>query len=163
VASTGVHGANRLASNSLLECVVFGKRAAASMIDQAAVARKNLTESEFILRVPADAQTARQQIRETAWQHAGIVRELASMKAGLDILEHMEKSWIAAETPTTEQIETANLRLISELILRSACIRAESRGAHFRTDYPDRNDAQFRCHSVLSLHQAVRMDFAKSV
>jgi len=161
VASTGVHGANRLASNSLLECVVFGKRAAATMIDDLRIARRLLpavVEGEFPVRVPSDAQAARQRIRETAWLHAGIVREGTSLQSGLHLLSEMKKAWVTSPFPSIDQMETANLWTIAGLILQSALNRRESRGAHFRTDYPNRNDAEFAFHSLLGLHKPVLID-----
>lgn len=147
VASTGVHGANRLASNSLLECVVFGKRAALAMIAELRSTGPAPPIREFQVRVPADAASARRSIQETAWHHAGIVRDGANMKAGLQLLSEMEKDWVPTATPSTDQMETASLRTIAQLILQCAAIRLESRGAHYRTDYLARNDAEYGFHS----------------
>lgn len=159
VASTGVHGANRLASNSLLECVVFGKRAAASMAEfvmgEPGTLRTVLPESDFGAYVPHDAPAARRQIHETAWQHAGIVRDGEGLKTGLRILAQMEADWATVQSPSIDEMETANLRLIAELILHSALNRHESRGAHFRVDYPLRNDANFQFHSWVGIDKPV--------
>jgi len=151
VASTGVHGANRLASNSLLECVVYGRRAAASMIESLSKGRPVFRETEFALRVPASARTARGQIHEAAWQYAGIVRHGEGLKQGLQIISEMEQQWQVAAHPSIDQMETANLRAIAELILSAALLRLESRGAHFRTDFPARDDEKFRFHSWVDL------------
>jgi L-aspartate oxidase len=159
VASTGVHGANRLASNSLLECVVFGKRAAGSMIQELGTQRRpELRAGEFSVRVPSDASSARQQVRDTAWGMAGIVRDGTAMKTAAGILGDMEKSWEVSQLPSIDQMETANLRTIAELILQTALNRLESRGAHFRTDYPARNDVDFRFHSLAGLNRPVLID-----
>jgi L-aspartate oxidase len=157
VASSGVHGANRLASNSLLECVVFGKRAAGSMIECRTASHPALSESEFRLRVPSDTQTARQQIRETAWQYAGIVRNAEGMKKGLQIISEMEAQWEFSSVPSISQMETANLRAIADLILQCALLRLESRGAHFRTDFPDRNDEKYQFHSIVDQIRPARI------
>jgi L-aspartate oxidase len=157
VASSGVHGANRLASNSLLECVVFGKKAARSMIESMKAVRLALPETEFTLRVPSDAQSARQKIRETAWQYSGIVRNAEGMKKGLQIISEMELQWQVSPVPSIVQMETANLRTIAELILQCALLRLESRGAHFRTDFPARNDEKFRFHSSVDLIRPARI------
>ena len=157
VASSGVHGANRLASNSLLECVVFGKRAAGSMLDALKDSCPALPESEFGLRVPSDAPSARKRIHETAWRYAGIVRDGDGMNKGLQIITEMEKDWQFSPIPTIDQMETSNLRTIAELILRSALIRLESRGAHFRTDYPVRNDEKYQFHSCVDLLRPARI------
>ncbi|HET9130400.1 MAG TPA: L-aspartate oxidase [Terriglobia bacterium] len=157
VASSGVHGANRLASNSLLECVVFGKRAASSMIECLSVSRPVFSETEFKLRVPSDVQAAQQEIRETAWQFAGIVRNEAGLKKGLKTISSMEAGWEDSSFPSIDQMETSNLRAIAELILRCALIRLESRGAHFRTDFPARNDDKYQFHSVVDLFRPARI------
>jgi len=157
VASSGVHGANRLASNSLLECVVFGKRAAGSMIECMDSSYPAFSETEFTLRVPSDVPAARQKIRETAWQSAGIVRSADGMKKGLQIISEMETQWQLTSVPSIEQMETANLRAIAELILKCALLRHESRGAHFRSDFPARNDDKYRFHSVVDLIRPARI------
>lgn len=157
VASSGVHGANRLASNSLLECVVFGKRAAGSMIECLGASYPAFSETEFKLRVPSDAKSAQQEIRETAWQCAGIVRNAEGMKKGLRIISEMEAQWQVSSVPSIEQMETANLRAIAELILQCALLRLESRGAHFRTDFPARNDEKYQFHSVVDLIRPTRI------
>ena len=157
VASSGVHGANRLASNSLLECVVFGKRAAGSMIESIRTVSPERAEAEFSLRVPSDAQAARQKIHETAWQYAGIVRDGDGLRRGLQIISEMSKNWQASSLPSIDQMETSNLRAIAELILQSALIRLESRGAHFRTDFPARNDEKFQFHSCVDLIRPARI------
>jgi L-aspartate oxidase len=157
VASSGVHGANRLASNSLLECVVFGKRAAGSMIECLGALYPAFSETEFKLRVPSDAKSAQQEIRETAWQCAGIVRNAEGMKKGLRIISEMEAQWQVSSVPSIEQMETANLRAIAELILQCALLRLESRGAHFRTDFPARNDEKYQFHSVVDLIRPTRI------
>jgi L-aspartate oxidase len=158
VASTAVHGANRLASNSLLECVVFGRRAANSMIENFSTVRPSLPENDFRLRVPSDAQSARRRIREVSWQFAGIVRDGEGLKQGLQILSELEKGWRTSEFPSMDQIEAANMWTIAKLILQSALKRRESRGAHFRTDYLARNDAKFQFHSCVDLIRPARID-----
>jgi len=155
VASTGVHGANRLASNSLLECVVFGKRAAASML-AASRAKVSISEiPDFSIRVPVDASKDRMRIRETSWQYAGIVRDEIGLKRGLQTLENLYQGWQESSNPTIEQMEAASLNVIASLVLQSALCREESRGAHFRTDFPMRRDAEFGFHSWTTLRRPV--------
>jgi aspartate oxidase len=116
-----------------------------------------LHEAEFKLRVPSDAKTSQQKIRETAWQYAGIVRNAEGMKKGLQIISEMEAKWQDSSDPSIEQMETANLRAIAELILQCALIRLESRGAHFRTDFPARNDDKYQFHSIVDLIRPARI------
>ena len=146
-ASTGVHGANRLASNSLLECVVFGRRAAAAMQEiQVSNSTKYQSTGSASVRVPLHSESARSEIRDAAWLGAGIIRSESALKDGLSVLELMEKQWEPHSAPSLEQMETSNLLVVARVILQSALLRLESRGAHYRSDYPERNDA-FRCHS----------------
>jgi L-aspartate oxidase len=157
VSSTGVHGANRLASNSLLECVVYGRRAATSMIELLSRNRPVCQEFDFALLVPVDAQDARNLIQQAAWRHAGIVRDGDGLKEGLRIFSEMEKEWQPSSVQTIDQMETANLRTIAELILSCALLRLESRGAHFRTDFPTRNDERFRFHSWVDQFRPIQI------
>jgi L-aspartate oxidase len=153
VASTGVHGANRLASNSLLECVVFGKRAATAMIGADRAPLQTGLVPGFSVRVPSDAQAARMKIRDTSWQHAGIVRDGAGLRTGMQILADMDGEWVNTANPSIEQMEAASLKAIAGLVLESAICRMESRGAHFRTDFPARWDTEFGFHSWIGLHK----------
>jgi aspartate oxidase len=127
------------------------------MIESMKAVRLALPETEFTLRVPSDAQSARQKIRETAWQYSGIVRNAEGMKKGLQIISEMELQWQVSPVPSIVQMETANLRTIAELILQCALLRLESRGAHFRTDFPARNDEKFRFHSSVDLIRPARI------
>jgi L-aspartate oxidase len=145
-ASTGVHGANRLASNSLLECVVFGRRAAVAMMSAPGMKASSFQES-VPLRVPRHSESARADIRDAAWLGAGIIRNQAALQGGLSVLEAMESNWELHRSPSLEQMETSNLLLVARMILESALRRLESRGAHYRSDYPERNDEVFRRHS----------------
>jgi L-aspartate oxidase len=147
-ASTGVHGANRLASNSLLECAVFGKRAAAAMREKSLDRSMSSHFPEpVVVRVPRHSESARSVIRDAAWLGAGIIRSEPALQEGLDVLESMESDWEPIHAPSLEQIETANLLIVARMILKGALQRLESRGAHYRSDYPDRLDDRFRHHS----------------
>jgi L-aspartate oxidase len=149
-ASTGVHGANRLASNSLLECVVFGRRAAEAMASRAG-RRPQLSPYIPSVRVPPDPASARVAIQQAAWRGAGIVRNENEMRDGVRALHTLEVEWSVEAAPSAEQMQVANLLAVSRLILQGAVERCESRGAHYRADYPDRNDVQFAQHSWQSL------------
>ncbi|HZI50538.1 MAG TPA: FAD-binding protein, partial [Terriglobia bacterium] len=145
--STGVHGANRLASNSLLECVVFGKRAATAMKQVADLKIDVSLSKPARVRVPRHSESARWNIRDAAWLGAGIIRSESALSEGLAVLESMEAEWEPAQSPSLEQMETSNLLLVARVILECARKRLESRGAHYRSDYPERNDSVFRHHS----------------
>ena len=150
-ASTGVHGANRLASNSLLECVVFGRRAAAAMKQISDVPANATFSDRAIFRVPRHSESARSIIRDASWLGAGIIRSESALNEGLTVLEAMESDWELEPLPSLEQLETSNLLIVARVILECARKRLESRGAHYRSDYAERNDALFRHHSWTTL------------
>ena len=149
VACTGVHGANRLASNSLLEGLVFGALAAETMIAEAATDETGVTAvpEAAAARVTSEAATERwiAELRELMWKYAGLLRDaggLSLAKRGLDAL--------ASTTPQglfRRAVEARNLHVVAELIVISALAREESRGAHYRNDFPLRNAVAL--HSVL--------------
>jgi L-aspartate oxidase len=134
VASTGVHGANRLASNSLLEGVVFGARAGRAMRESAAVI-------EIVpVREPAGGSAgSAERTQRVAWEKCGIVRDGKGLREACEWLAR----WPAAEGP-----EERNMRQVALLIARCALAREESRGAHFRTDHSEKR-AEFAKHSVV--------------
>jgi L-aspartate oxidase len=144
-----------LASNSLLECVVFGRRAAAAMANEFRAIPAMFAEVESSVVLPHDAASARSVIQETAWKHAGIERDATGLEAGVRTLEELEAGWQPEPEPSIAQLETANLLCVARLIFESALARLESRGAHYRTDYPERNDAEFGFHSWLRRGQKV--------
>jgi len=143
VACTGVHGANRLASNSLLEGVVFGARAGRAM-------------REWTGRIPSagarppepvfpDADGA--QLRRLAWEKCGILRTGEELEEVCRLLK--ARSWSHA-TPDRVLHELRSRHIVIELIARCALARRESRGAHYRVDCPEKQ-AEFQKHSVLSI------------
>jgi L-aspartate oxidase len=140
-ACTGVHGANRLASNSLLEGVVYGARAGRQM-REVEVGPPSFSALPPARR-PAIEETA---LRTLAWQHCGIARTGEGLAAALHQLERD-----ACDQPcaSVADYELRNMHAVAGLIARSALARRESRGGHYRLDYP-RKDEAFRKHSVLS-------------
>ncbi|ACO31426.1 MULTISPECIES: L-aspartate oxidase [Acidobacterium] len=140
VACTGVHGANRLASNSLLEGLVFGARAARAMRDEAA-----LRAGEG--RVPQGGVMpgiSRADLQQTMWQKAGLLRDAAGLREAQALLEQGGEARAEA---SREALELRNLWEVARLIVAPALAREESRGAHFRNDFPERRDAEFQKHS----------------
>ena len=137
VASTGVHGANRLASNSLLEGLVFGKRAGRAM-RECDRAPGLPGRPERVVPPPQPADLSYLKIQRIAWQQCGIVRSAEGLA---DACEHLAQ--LKPQSP-----EGRTLREVAGLIARCALARRESRGAHFRTDYPQKS-AAFEKHSVV--------------
>lgn len=149
-AATGVHGANRLASNSLLEGLVFGARAGSAMSDELG---KHARLSGHNPRAaysngPVDALLEQTIIgmQDLMWQDVGIVRSGAGLKRAIQSLEQIGGR--LAHPHTRRGHEARNIQLNSLLIARSALAREESRGAHYRTDFPAHDDARFLKHSV---------------
>jgi L-aspartate oxidase len=153
-ACTGVHGANRLASNSLLEGLVFGARAAEAMREESPIPESALSaRGPHALTSPNRAGGLLQQLQQVMWQKAGLLRELSGLREAQAILKRICAEFpYAADRPS---IELQNLYTVAELIVRSGLGREESRGAHFRNDYPNRDDAHFQKHSVITKNQGL--------
>jgi L-aspartate oxidase len=163
VACTGIHGANRLASNSLLEAVVFSHRAARAVLERLARpggrpgAPLPLPVAEIGTPAPGLAPSPevaqlRAELRALMWTNVGIVRsdgllEEAEHQVGLR-RSALEAQW--RTTPCTpEGIELRNLLLTAELIVRCARLRGESRGLHFNLDHPWRDSEAFLRDTIL--------------
>jgi L-aspartate oxidase len=132
VSRTGVHGANRLASNSLLEGLVFAERVARDMIDSkklTAVPRKKVWDVP-VLRDRGAALVAADTIRQVMWDYCGIDRSAKGLRLGLDKLTEIESRLPEGAT------EEANMVQTSLLIADAALLRKESRGGHYRSDFP---------------------------
>jgi L-aspartate oxidase len=142
VACTGVHGANRLASNSLLEAIVFGERAGRAMRETSAMNRASLQSPE-----PVFPKASESEIRALAWEHLGIIRDGPGLAAGLARLQSYEMA--PNRQARLPQFDLRSIHAVAELIARSALQREESRGAHYRTDFPGKH-ANFEKPTILS-------------
>ena len=146
VACTGVHGANRLASNSLLEGLVFGARAAAAMREETtSPAGETGATRRFAASPTADETAVLKESRQKMWQNAGLLRDAAGLSAMQQELERLRREPAAGRA----SLELENLHAVAELIVMSALAREESRGAHYRNDFPGRDDARFARHSIV--------------
>jgi L-aspartate oxidase len=128
-AATGVHGANRLASNSLLECLVFGRRAAL-----AALAGPSVLDMTGDSPRSWPEKPVSREVRHALWEHAGVIRSAE----GLERLRHVDG-------------------VLPRLVAESALARRESRGCHFRSDFPT-EDAAFAAHVVLTRGEEPRLE-----
>jgi L-aspartate oxidase len=165
-ACTGVHGANRLASNSLLEGLVFGARAGRAMREEAnsnsartqsANDQRPMTNDSRNDRRPkaADSSDDRRpkaedlitSIRDLMWNNVGVVRSGHSLQEAIAELGNLQAE--LSSVCDRRSCEARNLHTIALLIARCALARLESRGAHYRTDFPNHDDNHFKKHSVV--------------
>jgi L-aspartate oxidase len=142
VASTGLHGANRLASNSLLECVVSAYNTAKYLKSDSN--QKTITEFENsnnsdIKEINIDKSAVcgyKTKLKDIMWQNVGIFRDEKSLNQALTEIERMEYEFDNEGYCTCiEGYELRNMFITSKLVIKSALCRKESRGAHYRTDY----------------------------
>ncbi|HTT44850.1 MAG TPA: L-aspartate oxidase [Thermoplasmata archaeon] len=141
VASTGVHGANRLASNSLLEGLVFGERVARQLVHPVAA---SIPLPGRMVRLDwaagagkGDLARSFEQVRDLLWENVGILRNGTNLRAALEELSALGRS-VEPNDATSVPGPVANAVLTASLIARAALTRTESRGAHYRSDFPAR-------------------------
>ncbi|MGW3660549.1 L-aspartate oxidase [Streptomyces sp. NPDC005151] len=163
VACTGVHGANRLASNSLLEGLVFAERIAADIVAKgprtAQAPASEMPAAGLPAPSPLLAPEVRPQIQRIMTQGAGVLRSAASLATAADELEALHRSAaVVAEAaepkvavPGVEAWEATNLLLVSRVLVAAAREREETRGCHWREDRPERDDETWRRHLVVRL------------
>jgi L-aspartate oxidase len=160
VACTGVHGANRLASNSLLEGLVFGALAAETMIAEAPVAEAGLlvVPESVVGGVTSEAATERwiAELRELMWKDAGLLRDKTGLERAQWWLDDLNRAM--PRGLFRRAVEARNLHAVASVIVASALGREESRGAHFRNDFPMK-DAEAK-HSVIG--RGRRLSFVAS-
>lgn len=144
--SSGVHGANRLASNSLLEALVFGARTAEDMAHDAVTTQPTAKAPRGLpaaRSAPPAAAELRKDLRRLMWDRAGLVRNAAGLREVLEAAGPWERM-AEAMAPSREVGELRNLLCVGQLVATSALARRESRGAHFRSDHPLTDPAQAR-------------------
>ncbi len=160
VACTGVHGANRLASNSLLEGLVFGARAAMAMQEAPAAAtmakgRRTADHQPPVAepRSPANHRPlTASEVRDLMWKSVGLFRTREGMEGAVAKLEasyaaHRD-ALVTARADDADAWKQFNLVTVARLIARAALRRHESRGAHYRDDFPERDDINWNAHLV---------------
>jgi len=185
-ACVSVHGANRLGSNSLLECVVFGKRAGEKMgeyvqdrdfpkvYDSAYAAHGELLLEQTLNQQGQSRIAAiRRQLQDVMTEHCGIYRDQQTLERGIALLAQVQQRYerdlcvgdrsLVFNMELIAALELRSLITVGKIIMHSALWRRESRGAHYRSDYPTRNDLEFLQHSlsylagdqVITTHRAV--------
>ena len=151
VACTGVHGANRLASNSLLEGLVFGARAgeaAAEDSRQKTGGTGRVSGSESAIQNPQSAisTAVRKRVKRVMWERVGILRDATSLRRAIAEFEQISKA--------TLSVSSRNFVTLASLVAMAALWREESRGGHFRTDFPKQSE-EFRVHSIQRLEREI--------
>jgi succinate dehydrogenase / fumarate reductase, flavoprotein subunit len=165
-----VHGANRLGSNSLLECVVYGRRTGAAIatyiqdrklpeIDEQRYLQETKAQIQALLDQPGEYRLGqiRQQFQDCMTDYCGVFRTADLMQQGLTKLRQLQQLYLQTRlddkgklwnTELMEAFELRNLMIVGEIIITGALRRQESRGAHFREDFPERNDDSFLKHTL---------------
>ncbi|MHC4061477.1 MAG: FAD-binding protein, partial [Planctomycetota bacterium] len=152
VAATGLHGANRLGSNSLLEGLAFGQTAGevASRCERTAVSdirhpliRYQIPHSD---RTRLDTADVRNSLRALMWRNVGITRKARPLKEAQEIIRFWQRYVMDKVFDSPEGWEGQNMLTVSLLMAEAALMRRESRGVHFRSDFPDSDDGRFKKH-----------------
>ncbi|HUI82736.1 MAG TPA: L-aspartate oxidase [Candidatus Binatia bacterium] len=153
VACTGVHGANRLASNSLLEGLVYGARAAHRMREEPRPGNPRPAAATASIPLAGNGQAADiekfiRKVQALMWQQVGVVRDGKPLQQVVQQLREMQSQLTSSADRRAH--EAANILQAGLLIARSALAREESRGAHYRLDHPLKSDVKYRRHSIVS-------------
>ena len=153
-ASTGVHGANRLASNSLLEGLVFGNRIVQKIKESTSLfSDKVLEELNFSYDFPRkkikelNFEELTKELEMIMWDKVGIIRNSDDLKKAQQKINEL-KFILQLELKNIKEFELANLIILADLTTNSALKREESRGAHYRKDFPDRDDINWGKHII---------------
>jgi L-aspartate oxidase len=153
VTSSGLHGANRLASNSLLEGLVYGARAGQAVSEELLA-----SPEEGAFRVPPlanakandangslDLGDIRNSLRSLMWRHVGVERSGAALAEALDTVEGWCRYVLPRQFADPQGWQLQNMLEVARLMIRAAITRCETRGVHVRGDFPERREA-WRCH-----------------
>jgi L-aspartate oxidase len=153
VSSTGLHGANRLGSNSLLEGLVFGRLAGQTPI----AARPGNSKQPLIkYQIPhsklayLDMADLRYSLRAVMWRNVGLTRKAHDLKVAIEQIRFWQRYVMDKQFDTPQGWELQNMLTVCLLIAQSALARKESRGVHYRRDYPDTDNEHFKIHTGIS-------------
>lgn len=154
VSCTGVHGANRLASNSLLEGLVFGARAGEAAAKDSRELRVDSRDSARIADRPSTLNSplstaVRKRVKRIMWERVGILRDYDSLRRALNEFDQISAGNLSSSS--------RNFVTLAKLVATAALWREESRGGHFRTDFPGQRD-EWRVHSIQSKDLEIRSD-----
>jgi succinate dehydrogenase/fumarate reductase flavoprotein subunit len=166
-AAGGCHGANRLANNAFTECYVFGKRAGehaaayvkshtsgtagvATLVQQG---QHSLAQHLHQTGTALDHKTFTQTLRQTMWEHVGVIRRASTLRQALETIRTLtaQARTCSGDRPAAviRCLELDNLCLTAEAIALAALRREESRGTHYREDFPDKDEASWHCNLLV--------------
>ena len=188
VASTGVHGANRLASNSLMECLVFARKMSSIVLnDPPKLIRFERSSQEFDTQDPKEDQISKiaekiDELRKLCWLNLGVSRKKVNMTRFLNFIQdeidklHNNALLISLEKIKFDQkiklsepnrrvlnllLDLKNRQITTITLLKACLFREESRGGHYRDDFPDK-DKNWKCHTRQQLGQKIHKRFIKN-
>ncbi len=188
VASTGVHGANRLASNSLMECLVFARKMSSIVLNEPSKFKKfDRSYREFDFQDPKEDQISQisekiDDLRKLCWSNLGVSRNKVNMSKFLnyiqndidklnknDLLNSLEKIKFDQKIKLSERnrrslnllLDLKNRQITTITLLKACLFREESRGGHYRDDFPDK-DKNWECHTRQQLDQKIQKRFIKN-
>jgi len=167
VASTGLHGANRLGSNSLLEGLVFGKIAGQIVSQRTKATAAHLRQPLIKYQIPhsdrtrLDAADVRNSLRALMWRNVGITRKAQPLTEAQEIIRFWQRYVMDKIFDEPSGWECQNMLTISLLMARAAQERTESRGVHFRSDFPYADDEHFKKHIEIKRENSYKAGLQK--
>ncbi|MBO8229271.1 L-aspartate oxidase [Prochlorococcus marinus str. MU1404] len=188
VASTGVHGANRLASNSLMECLVFARKMSSIVLNYPPKFEKlDRSIQDLDIEDPKEDQISKiaekiDELRKLCWSNLGVSRNKVNMSKFLDTIKndmaHLQKNYllnslekirfdqrIKLSEPNRRSLnlllDLKNRQITTITLLKACLFREESRGGHYRDDFPDK-DKNWECHTTQQLDQKIKKRFIKN-
>ena len=155
--NSGLHGANRMGSNSLLEGLVYGYSAGKAALGERDAKVPGAFDPELFsapeVDVPVDVTDLRNALKSTMWRQVGITRDAEGLGDALGKIETWRQLLFRLKGEKQNVWELVNLMSMGGMVARSALVREESRGTHFRRDFPDRVDSDWRGYLELKLNQ----------
>jgi L-aspartate oxidase len=153
VAASGLHGANRLASNSLLEGIVYGARVGEAAAGSAAATPPQLNARRLSFLPapssgePLDTVDIRNSLQSLMWRSVGVVRNANGLQSARQSIEQWCRYVLEREVDSVYGWETQNLLTVARLVVEAALRRTETRGVHMRSDFPHTDDAHWLEHT----------------
>jgi L-aspartate oxidase len=152
-AASGLHGANRLASNSLLEGLVCSRRIVRALVGERERTRPGRIHAEVDERTGTDPRSVRAALQLIMSRHAAVTRSLEGLIGASEGIAELAEGMGGSDL---HAVETRNLLVNAALVVNAAIVREESRGTHFRRDFPERDDERWRAHLVWRRDESMR-------